>query len=160
MAEEEIFEPEPEEEVWQAKGVFVFLNKVTGQKRELVLSVDEPQEVEKLTINVTFMHKTSPEEAPENTAFVKIKDGLRSNKEVYSNWMFSSEPSVNAFEHPLYSIWLKDVVLPEPKTEQEQDEQNESNAAKNGLLYPSTEDDIENEYKSAHQEDEVEVGGE
>ncbi len=30
-------------------------------------------------------------------------------KTVFKGWMFASNPSVSALEHPVYDIWVKDV---------------------------------------------------
>ena len=46
---------------------------------------------------------------PEITAYIQVKDITRmSNDEVFvfNGWMFSSSPSINPFDHPVYDIWL------------------------------------------------------
>ena len=46
---------------------------------------------------------------PEITAYVQVKDlSNKNNDEVYvfNGWMFSSSPSINPFDHPVYDIWL------------------------------------------------------
>ena len=46
---------------------------------------------------------------PEIIAYVQVKDlSNKNNDEVYvfNGWMFSSSPSINPFDHPVYDIWL------------------------------------------------------
>ena len=46
---------------------------------------------------------------PEITAYVQVRDlSNKKNDEVYvfNGWMFSSSPSINPFDHPVYDIWL------------------------------------------------------
>ena len=46
---------------------------------------------------------------PEIIAYVQVRDlSNKKNDEVYvfNGWMFSSSPSINPFDHPVYDIWL------------------------------------------------------
>ena len=46
---------------------------------------------------------------PEIIAYVQVRDlSNKKNNEVYvfNGWMFSSSPSINPFDHPVYDIWL------------------------------------------------------
>ena len=46
---------------------------------------------------------------PEITAYIQVKDlSIKSNDEVFvfNGWMFSSSPSINPFDHPVYDVWL------------------------------------------------------
>ncbi|MDC3028621.1 DUF2155 domain-containing protein [Candidatus Pelagibacter sp.] len=46
---------------------------------------------------------------PEITAYVQVKDLSNTNNDevyVFNGWMFSSSPSINPFDHPVYDIWL------------------------------------------------------
>ena len=46
---------------------------------------------------------------PEITAYVQVKDLSNKNNDevfVFNGWMFSSSPSINPFDHPVYDIWL------------------------------------------------------
>lgn len=50
----------------------------------------------------------SPEETPENFAFVDVADTVNGNEQVniFKGWMLSSSPALNAIEHPVYDVWL------------------------------------------------------
>ena len=46
---------------------------------------------------------------PEITAYIQVRDITKKNKEdvyEFKGWMFSSSPSINPFDHPVYDIWL------------------------------------------------------
>ena len=46
---------------------------------------------------------------PEIKAYIQVRDLTkkdRNNVYVFNNWMFSSSPSIEPFDHPVYDIWL------------------------------------------------------
>ena len=46
---------------------------------------------------------------PEITAYIQVRDLTnKDNNEVFvfNGWIFSSSPSINPFDHPVYDIWL------------------------------------------------------
>ena len=46
---------------------------------------------------------------PEITAYIQVKDLTDKNNNevfVFNGWMFSSSPSINPFDHPVYDVWL------------------------------------------------------
>ena len=52
-----------------------------------------------------------PEERPENSAFLEISQVVLQGKtqqvkQVFSGWMFSSNPAVSAMDHPVYDVWV------------------------------------------------------
>ena len=54
-----------------------------------------------------------------------LKEKAKEGKIIFSGWMFSSNPSLSAMEHPNYDIWLleckNDPNLPEITLPKEQD---------------------------------------
>ena len=46
---------------------------------------------------------------PEIKAYIQVRDLTkkdRNNVFVFNGWMFSSSPSIEPFDHPVYDIWL------------------------------------------------------
>ena len=46
---------------------------------------------------------------PEITAYIQVRDLTNKNNNevfVFNGWIFSSSPSINPFDHPVYDIWL------------------------------------------------------
>jgi len=46
---------------------------------------------------------------PEITAYIQVRDLTNEDNNevfVFNGWIFSSSPSINPFDHPVYDIWL------------------------------------------------------
>ena len=52
-------------------------------------------------------------EAPKTTAFLEVDEITLGAKirRIFSGWMFADSPGLNAIEHPVYDIWLKDCKM-------------------------------------------------
>lgn len=84
------------------------MDKITGRVSEIDVPVNGLANFGTFSILVRKCVTKSPEETPENTAFVDVVDNYRSDNPVniFKGWMFSSTPALNAVEHPIYDIWL------------------------------------------------------
>ena len=84
------------------------MDKITGKVSEVNVPVNGLANFGSFSILVRKCVTKSPEETPENTAFVDIVDNYRTDNPVniFKGWMFSSTPALNAVEHPIYDIWL------------------------------------------------------
>ena len=84
------------------------MDKITGRVSEIDVPVNGLVNFGTFSILVRRCVSKSPEETPENTAFVDIVDNYQSENpiNVFKGWMFSSTPALNAVEHPIYDIWL------------------------------------------------------
>ena len=89
------------------------LNKVSGKISKLTIEDHGEIFFGSLKIIANTCKKAPPEEPPENYAFLEIwevtddaKD--KTNKKIFSGWMFSSSPSISALEHAVYDIWIID----------------------------------------------------
>ena len=88
------------------------MDKITGRVRELSFPVGESIDFGELTITVDKCMTRTPEETPENAAFLHI---VQNEKELFSGWMFSSNPAISAMEDPVYDIWVVECVSEMPK---------------------------------------------
>ena len=46
---------------------------------------------------------------PEIMAYIQVRDITNNNNDevfVFNGWMFSSSPSIEPFDHPVYDVWL------------------------------------------------------
>ena len=89
------------------------LNKVSGKISKLTIEDHGEIFFGSLKIIANTCKKAPPEEPPENYAFLEIwevKDDAKdkTNKKIFSGWMFSSSPSISALEHAVYDIWIID----------------------------------------------------
>ncbi len=87
---------------------FQAINKITGQVQEIDVSINGLANFETFSILVRKCVTRSPEDTPENTAFVDVVDDYQTSNPVniFKGWMFSSTPGINGVEHPIYDIWL------------------------------------------------------
>lgn len=84
------------------------MDKITGKVSEINVPVNGLANFGTFSILVRKCVSKSPEETPENTAFVDVVDNYTSSEpiNIFKGWMFSSTPALNAVEHPIYDIWL------------------------------------------------------
>ena len=86
------------------------LDKITARISTLSVPVGEARQFGTLEVTIQRCAFHPPEEAPENAAYVVIRDlGYDPSvepAEVFSGWMFSSSPAISALEHPVYDITL------------------------------------------------------
>lgn len=88
------------------------LDKVTARVTTFEVTIDQTIDFGALRIRVRHCDRTPPQEPPEATAFVEI-DELRPGQEqkvLFTGWMFSSSPGLNAVEHAVYDVWVLDCV--------------------------------------------------
>lgn len=90
------------------------LDKVTGRVERFEVPVGGNAPFGKLYVTARACKKTPPEELPESVAFLEIeeiKPGEK-GKMWFSGWMFASNPSLAALEHPVYDIGVVDCKKP------------------------------------------------
>jgi hypothetical protein len=93
------------------------LDKTTARVSEFEAPIGKPVRFGDLSIVVRDCERNTPEERPENAAFLEIYE-LRPDEQqvrLFSGWMFSSSPALSALEHPIYDVNVlecKGAVLP------------------------------------------------
>jgi hypothetical protein len=91
-----------------------FLNKRESSVRDFQMKPGDMLRVsEDVVVRLSACEKSAPWEAEPNTgAFLQVdvrQEG--SFKRVFSGWVYKESPSLNAVEHPLYDVWLKDCTM-------------------------------------------------
>ena len=95
-----------------ADGIFVeikILDKVSSKSNLLKLKIGEEKKFKNLLIKGLKCKNSKFDDNPEITAYLQVKDLIKkSNDEVFifNGWTFSSSPTINPFDHPVYNIWL------------------------------------------------------
>ena len=87
------------------------LDKISSKNISLELTNGENFNYDDLQIKSIKCKNSEFDDDPEIIAYVQVKDlSNKNNDEVYvfNGWMFSSSPSINPFDHPVYDIWLTD----------------------------------------------------
>jgi hypothetical protein len=88
------------------------LDKTTARVSDFAAPVGSTVHFGTLAITVRDCETNTPEETPDNEAFLQIYDERRDEppKRVFSGWMFSSSPALSALEHPVYDITVLGCV--------------------------------------------------
>lgn len=88
------------------------LDKVTARISPIHAPVGEVVRFGTLEMTVRRCLKRPPEEPPESAALVDIREVRPGEAPVvlFQGWMFASSPSLNALEHPVYDVWVKDCL--------------------------------------------------
>lgn len=96
-------------------GVAVFsgLDKITARVSSFTAAVDTPARYGALEVLVRACHKAPPEETPQTSAYVEVRQvdvasGDVQPHAIFKGWMFAQSPGLNALEHPVYDLWVTD----------------------------------------------------
>ena len=85
------------------------LDKVSSKNKLLKLKNGEDFNYKDLLIKSIKCKNSEFDDNPEITAYIQVKDLRNKDKNdvfVFNGWMFSSSPSIEPFDHPVYDIWL------------------------------------------------------
>ena len=84
------------------------MDKITGKVSIVEVPVNGQAEYGTFSIVVRSCKSRSPEETPENFAYVDVVDNYQTENPVniFRGWMMSSSPALNAVAHPIYDVWL------------------------------------------------------
>lgn len=84
------------------------MDKITGKVSIVEVPVNGRAEYGTFSIVVRSCKTRSPEETPENFAYVDVVDNYQTENPVniFRGWMMSSSPALNAVAHPIYDVWL------------------------------------------------------
>ncbi len=85
------------------------LDKVSSKTSQLSLDIEKEAKFENLIIKVLKCKNSEFDDNPEVTAYLQVQDITFKNNDkvfIFNGWTFSSSPSINPFEHPVYDIWL------------------------------------------------------
>ena len=85
------------------------LNKISSKNVSLELKNNEETIFDDLIIKSIKCKNSEFDDDPEIISYIQVIDqSISTNDEVFvfNGWMFSSSPSINPFDHPVYDIWL------------------------------------------------------
>ena len=90
------------------------LDKVSSKNTILKLKIGEEKKFQNLLIKVLKCENSKFDDDPEITAYIQVKDLNVSDNEkvfIFNGWTFSSSPTVNPFDHPVYDLWLSSCKI-------------------------------------------------
>ena len=94
------------------EGSFVeikILDKVSSKNNLLKIKVGNEKKFKNLLIKSLKCKNSEFDDNPEIIAYLQVKDLTNTDNDkvfVFNGWTFSSSPTINPFDHPVYDIWL------------------------------------------------------
>jgi hypothetical protein len=85
------------------------LDKVSSKNNLLKIKIGEEKKFKNLLIKSLKCKNSEFDDNPEITAYLQVKDLTNTDNDevfVFNGWTFSSGPTINPFDHPVYDIWL------------------------------------------------------
>ena len=93
-------------------GTFVdikILDKLSSKNKSLQIKIGEDYVFKNLTLKVLKCKNSEFDDDPEITSYLQVRDlNSKDNNEVFvfNGWTFSSSPSIQVFDHPVYDLWI------------------------------------------------------
>ena len=85
------------------------LDKVSSKNNVLKIKIGKEQKFKNLLIKSLKCKNSEFDDNPEIIAYLQVKDLTNKNNGevfIFNGWTFSSSPTIEPFDHPVYDIWL------------------------------------------------------
>ena len=89
---------------------FSGLDKITGRITTFDVYINETVQFGALQVTPKVCYSRTDNETPRTDSFVEVDEITldRKIRRIFNGWMFADSPGLNAVEHAVYDIWLKD----------------------------------------------------
>ncbi len=90
--------------------VFAGLDKITGRTTRFEVTLGKIYQYGALQVTPRACYTSSKDEPTRTTGFIEVNEVTLDKKirRIFTGWMFADSPGLNAVEHPIYDVWLKD----------------------------------------------------
>ncbi len=99
-----------QENIYLGKKVDIkILDKLSSKNELLEVNIGEDHIYKNLILKVLKCKNSEFDDNPEITSYLQVRDlNNKENNEVFvfNGWTFSSSPSIQAFDHPVYDLWI------------------------------------------------------
>ena len=99
-----------EDEIYFGRKVDVqILDKLSSKNKLIKINIGEEFIFKNLVLKVLKCKNSKFDDNPEITSYLQVKDiNNQNNNEVFvfNGWTFSSSPSIQVFDHPVYDLWI------------------------------------------------------
>ena len=99
-----------EEQIYFGKKVDVkILDKLSSKNKLITVNIGEEYIFKNLVLKVLKCKNSKFDDNPEITSYLQVRDlNNQDNNEVFvfNGWTFSSSPSIQFFDHPIYDLWI------------------------------------------------------
>ena len=85
------------------------LDKVSSKNYKINIKIGEEKIFKNISIKPLKCKNSKFDDNPEVIAYLQVKDLKNIGNDevfVFNGWTFSSSPSINTFDHPVYDLWL------------------------------------------------------
>ena len=85
------------------------LDKVSSKNHKINIKIGEEKIFKNISIKPLKCKNSKFDDDPEVIAYLQVKDLKNIGNDevfVFNGWTFSSSPSINTFDHPVYDLWL------------------------------------------------------
>ncbi|MFT4003320.1 MAG: DUF2155 domain-containing protein [Rhizobium sp.] len=102
--------------------VFSGLDKITGRITTFDVYINETVQFGALQVTPRACYSRDATEQQKVDGFVEVDEITldRRIRRIFTGWMFADSPGLNAVEHPIYDVWLKECKqksdVPPPDT--------------------------------------------
>jgi len=102
--------------------VFSGLDKITGRITTFDVYINETVQFGALQVTPRACYSRDATEQQKVDGFVEVDEITldRRIRRIFTGWMFADSPGLNAVEHPIYDVWLKECKqksdVPAPDT--------------------------------------------
>lgn len=89
---------------------FTGVDKITGRIITFDVYIDETVQFGALQVTPRVCFSAPDTEEPKTDSFVEVDEITldRKIRRIFTGWMFAESPGLNAVEHAVYDVWLKD----------------------------------------------------
>jgi hypothetical protein len=89
---------------------FAGIDKITGRISTFDVYIDETVQFGALQVTPRVCYSRPNTEEPKTDSFVEVDEITldRKIRRIFTGWMFAQSPGLNAVEHAVYDVWLKD----------------------------------------------------
>ena len=106
----QILSANTEENTYFGKTVDIkILDKLSSKNKLIKINIGEEYIFKNLVLKVLKCKNSEFDDTPEITSYLQVRDlNNNDNNEVFvfNGWTFSSSPSIQAFDHPIYDLWI------------------------------------------------------
>jgi hypothetical protein len=94
--------------------VFAALDKVTARIQPLEVPLGKTMKFGGLKITPRACFTRPSTEEPLTSSFVEVDEVQldKTEKRIFTGWMFAQNPGVHAVEHPVFDVWLTNCKIP------------------------------------------------
>lgn len=102
-----------EERIENRVAEFAGIDKITGRTHTFDVYINETVQFGALQVTPRVCYSRPATETPKTTTFIEVDEITLDAKirRIFVGWMFADSPGLNAIEHPVYDIWLKDCKM-------------------------------------------------